>query len=388
MAHALDGNSPRLTRRELIAGAGAAASLPVVHSGRAATAQEGSLPPLLFPGPYRGKVVEVQHLGSVSKGVVDREVVRSMMTCGMLDLTGVRSEADAWRRFFKPTEIVGIKVSPVGYPHAISQPETILEIIRGLNMAGLPNRNIIVFNRYEDEYRACGLSKRWPEEVREAFASPGYDDVQTRTDNYDLDVYVEFPRVMPGQDPNNPINRRSHLCVVVSQVVDKVINVCALKDHSSAGVTMALKNMSHGMTNNVCRTHPDAAGNWCDEFIAKVAGMRRIREKVALHIGDGLIATYDGGPGIFNKHFATWEHKSLFFATDPVALDRVAWDILDHKRVEKGLPILAESGRKRKNPGNEPFDYRQPNHVLLAGQGGLGESDLTKIQRRKIDLKG
>jgi hypothetical protein len=382
-------DGPRITRRQLLSGAtAAAATLPLARSARAKVAQDTTLPPLLMPGPFRGKVVEVTRADSVENLKVNRDAVRAMMTRGMLELTGAKDEAEAWRRFFKPTDVVGIKVSPVGFPNAISQPETLLEIVRGLNLAGVANSRIVYFNRYEDEYLKAGLDKMVPEGVRQAFASPGYDEVQTRTDNYDLNVYVEFPRVMPGQDPSNPINRRSHLCVVVSQVVDKVINVCALKDHSSAGVTMALKNMSHGMNNNVCRTHPDAANNWCDEFIAKVAAQRRIREKVALHIGDGLIGCYDGGPGIFNKHFRAWEHKSLFFATDPVALDRIAWEILDQKRVQMGLPKLADSGRKRTNPGNEPFDYRQPNHVLLAGQGGLGESDLAKIQHKRIELKG
>jgi uncharacterized protein (DUF362 family) len=385
MSRNLDSGDLRLSRRQLLSGATAAAAvLPLALSARA---QDSPLPPLLMPGPFRGKVVDVTRPDSVENLKINQDAVRAMMTCGLLELTGAKDEAAAWKRFFKPTDVVGIKVSPVGFPHAISQPETLLEIVRGLNLAGVDNSRIIYFNRYEDEYRSAGLDKMVPVGVRQAFSSPGYDEVQTRTDNYDLEHYVEFPRVMTGQDPSNPINRRSHLCVVVSQVVDKVINVCALKDHSSAGVTMALKNMSHGMNNNVCRTHPDAANNWCDEFIAKVAAQRRIREKVALHIGDGLIGCYDGGPGIFNKHFRTFEYKSLFFATDPVALDRIAWDILDQKRVQMGLPKLADSGRKRTNPGNEPFDYRQPNHVVLAGQGGLGESDLAKIQHKRIELK-
>jgi hypothetical protein len=374
-----------LSRRELIAGSTLSA-LPLLVSP--ALAEQGAtLPPLVMPGPFRGRVIEVSHRGSVSKGVVDREAVRAMMTRGMLELTGAGDESTAWRCFVRPTDVVGIKVSAVGFPHAISQPETLLEVVRGLNLAGVPNERIVFFNRYEDEYRSAGFDKIVPTGVRQAFSSPGYSENQTGTDNYDLDVYAEFPRVWPGQDPQNPINRRSHVAVVVSQVVDKVINVCALKDHSSAGVTMALKNMSHGMTNNVCRTHPDAAHNWCDEFISKVCALRRIREKVALHIGDGLIAAYDGGPGGFNKHFATWEQKSLYFASDPVAMDRVAWDVLDRQRASKGLPVLAESGRKRKDPGHEVFDYRQPNHVLLAGQLGLGESDLARIERRTIAIK-
>jgi uncharacterized protein (DUF362 family) len=191
---------------------------------------------------------------------------------------------------------------------------------------------------------------------------------------------------MTGQDPHNPINRRSHLCTVVSQEVDKVVNVCVLKDHASAGLTMALKNMSHGLVNNVVRSHASASINWCDTFIPTVVGMRAIREKVVLHVGDGLIGTFDGGPGAWNKHFRTWEYRSLFFATDPVAMDRIGWEILDRKRKEAGLPPLAHTGRKRVNPGHETFDRRQPEHVLLAARAGLGEGELKKIQHLRVRI--
>ena len=339
-----------------------------------------------IPGPFRGTVVEVAKTGAVEKSKIAPAAVRSMLARGMTELTGEKDEVLAWKRFFKPGEVVGIKACPVGKPLSISQPETILEIIRCLNQAGVPNKDIIVFNRYEGEYRDAGIGKLLPPGVREAFASLTYDDVQTRTEGYDTDVFVEFPRVMTGQDPANPINRRSHLCTIVSAVVDKVINVSCLKDHASAGITMALKNLSHGLVNNVCRTHPSADINWCDTFIPGIVALPRIREKVVLQICDGLIGTYDGGPGNWNPHFRTWEHSALFFSTDPVAMDRIGWQILDKKRAENNLPPLIETGKKLKNPGHETFD-RQPQHVLLAAKAGLGEADLNRIVHKRIEMK-
>jgi hypothetical protein len=117
-----------------------------------------------------------------------------------------------------------------------------------------------------------------------------------------------------------------------------------------------------------------------------MVNQRPIREKVVLHVCDALIGTYDGGPGIFNKHFRTWEQRSIFVSTDPVAMDRIGWTILDRVRVQHKLPKLAESGRKRKNRGNEPYDYRQPEHVIIAGKKGLGEWDLAKIRHEKVVL--
>src|SRR5258705_9521599 len=108
-----------------------------------------------------------------------------MRSAGMKEITGGPAEWVAWKRFFKPGDTVGIKVSPVGRPLAISQPETIAEIIRGLNLAGVKNEDIIVFNRYESEYRDSGIGKLLPQGVRQAFAAADYDDVQTRTEGYD-----------------------------------------------------------------------------------------------------------------------------------------------------------------------------------------------------------
>jgi hypothetical protein len=370
-----------LTRREAVT---AAAALLLPHPLWAEDEKKAA--PLALPGPYRGRVIEVLHPGSVVEGKVRREAVRGMMQRGLVALTGAPDEAAAWKRFFGPGDVVGIKVCPVGRPRSISQPETVLEVIRGLNLAGVPNRDIILFNRYENELMACGYDRYLPQGVRIRYASSDYDRFQTDIRGYDPQAFAEMPRVHPGLAPDEPRNRRSYLCQIVSQQVNKVVNLCVLKDHASAGITMALKNLSHGLVNNVSRSHSSHSDNWCDTFIPTVVRMTPIRQKVVLHIGDGLIATYDGGPGSWNPHFRTWEYRSLFFATDPVAMDRVGWAILDRKRAAEGLPPLAKTGIRAENPGFEQFDHRQPEHVLLAAKMGLGEADLNKIEHRKIRL--
>lgn len=372
----------RLTRREALT---AAAALVIPHP---LWADPPASARFTLPGPFRGKVVEVFHPGSVVEGKVRAEAVSAMMARGMTALTGAPDEASAWKRFFGPGDVVGIKGSPVGKPRSLSQPETLTRVIRGLLLAGVKVQNIVLFERYEVELLSAGFDKLIPEGAQLGYGAKLYDDFQIGLEGYDPAVYAEMPRVMPGVSPDNPIHRRSHLSLVVSQKVNKIVNVCTLKDHASAGITMALKNMSHGMSNNVCRTHPDPDSNWCDTFIPAVVSIPRLREKVVLHVGDGLIGTYDGGPGNWNRHFRTWDYRSLFFATDPVALDRVGWAILDAKRVASGLPKLADTGIKATNPGFEQFARRQPEHVLLAAKAGLGEADLSKIVHQRLRLAG
>jgi hypothetical protein len=84
-------------------------------------------------------------------------------------------------------------------------------------------------------------------------------------------------------------------------------------------------------------------------------------------------------------HTGELDDEALFFATDPVALDRIGWEIVDAKRGREGLPPVAETGKRGKNPtGAEAFDYRQPQHIAGVGALGLGVCDRTKIDHRVL----
>src|SRR5262245_43050864 len=65
-----------------------------------------------MPGPFPGRVVAVKSERCVdtSTNTANAEVVREMMSRGMQSLTSSKTDADAWRRFFSPTDVVGIKV--------------------------------------------------------------------------------------------------------------------------------------------------------------------------------------------------------------------------------------------------------------------------------------
>ncbi len=107
-----------------------------------------------------------------------------------------------------------------------------------------------------------------------------------------------------------------------------------------------------------------------------------IRNKAVLHILDGIKGLYHGGPGA--KPQFVWEHQTMYFATDPVALDHIGWKVIDDKRVAVGKPRLVDD-----KPDNfSHFVHRQPEHVEIAGALGLGEWDEKKIDLRRINLPG
>ncbi len=424
-------------------------------------------PAFAMPGPYPGRVVEVNHPGSVSEdNRINAEAVHVMMNRGMCELTGADlphnpalPATDAWRRFFEKDDVVGIKVNPVGsrkawMPKRVvtswSSPEVVIEVVNGLKSLGIKAHNIIVFERYANEFRESGyeamMGCRDLDGVRWYAASAGYDETQLdieglgpgadRTDKhvvgYDPDSFVNMGFCDAGVSTKDDRRFRSHLSMVVARMVNKVVTIPVLKDHRSAGVTIALKNMSHGMNNNVARSHlaPTRIGGWtgpaseyganqCNTFIPTAVNQPLLRQKATLHITDGLIGVYEGGPGGWNASWGTWRYKSLFFATDPVAMDHVGWDIIDAKRVQEGWRPVAQMGKLHDTEvaqlstrlavlagqtpleglslghasqnllsarGSEAFDRRQPEHVILAGRIGLGIFDADKIDHRLIKV--
>lgn len=336
-----------------------------------------------MPGPFPGRVVEVRHPGSMVGGKPDATAVQAMMRKAIADLTGAPDWVQGWRYFFERGDVVGVKVNPVGFPLAPTNYEVILEIIAGLEAAGLPRRDIIVFDRYRDQFERAGFFKILPDGVRADGAVPDYDNIQVATEGYDRDFYYEMPLVHPKVDSNDPLARRSHVVLIVTRKINKLINVPVLKDHQSAGVTLALKNMSHGLVNNVSRSHSTPSLNACGTFIPGVCALPVIRQKATLHILDGLRGVMQGGPGTSAKRPEdVWEEKTIWMSTDPVAMDRIGWEIVDAKRVERGLPKVADAAPMQ----GGSFVNRHPEHIEIAGALGLGVFDRAKIDLRQFNL--
>jgi len=335
---------------------------------------------LAMPGPYRGRVVAVHHPASIVSGRFGAGPLREMMTRGMTELTGAGSAAEAWKLFVEPGDVVGIKVNPVGSPHVISSPEVLGEIIAGLRSAGIKPQDIVVYDRYRRQFLGAGFDKWLPEKVRWSSATEDYDEIQQRIEGYDPDHYLDMALTRPGFDVDNVTARRSYAAKFITQEVNKLVNLAVLKDHQSAGVTLALKNLSHGLVNNVSRSLATKTLNACGSFIPAVVALPVIRNKTVLHILDGVKALYHGGPGARPQF--VWEHKTIYFATDPVALDRIGWEEIDNKRVSAGMPPIAMD-----RPDQfATFLNRQPEHVEIAGALGLGEWDRAKIDLRTVRL--
>jgi hypothetical protein len=333
-----------------------------------------------MPGAFPGRVVAVDHPACIVSGKYQAEPVRAMMRKGMTELTQAPSWIDAWRMLFEKGDVVGIKVSPVGGRKLCSDAVVLDEILRGLKEAGVSATDVIVFSRYKAEIRDGGIVQWLPAGVRWDAPSEDYAEWQHDMGGYDPEHFMEMALVKPGENLNDAHMRRSYVSRIVTKQVNKIINLPVLKHHQSAGVTVCLKNLSHGLVNNVNRSHITPTLNACGMFIPSVVSLPVIREKVALQICDAVKAGYHGGPGTKPQYI--WEHKTMYFATDPVALDKTGLKVIDQKRKQVGMQPIALSRPDR----DSHFLNCQVEHIEIAGALGLGVFDDAKIDVRSIHL--
>ncbi len=369
-------------RREILAASVAAAALACskrVEQTRAADSKLG------IPGPYPGRVVAVSHPGSIIDNQFQAEPIEQMLDRAMLELTHAGSVEEAWREFFEPGDVVGLKLNPVGRPAVISSPEMVRAIIARLERIGIPHKDVIAYDRYGREFEQAGFTDWLPEGVRWTCGSKANPKIQLDMDGYEPDVYMEMPLIHPAYltdyKIDDPHLRRSYVAKWVTRDVNKIINLCLLKHHQSAGVTMALKNMSHGFVNNVSRSHVTTTANACGLFIPAAVDLPVIRQKVVLNVLDGIKAAYHGGPGTTVEHY-TWEHRTVYVGTDPVAMDKTGWKEIDKKRVEVGRDPIA----LMKPDQHSAWLNGQVEHIELSANFGLGEFDDEKIRVKRVAL--
>ena len=136
--------------------------------------------------------------------------------------------------------------------------------------------------------------------------------------------------------------------------------------NAGASVTLCLKNLAYGSITNTGRLHKQL---WADT-IAEVCAFPPLRDKVVLNIVDGIKGCFNGGPGA-NPQFFT-NYNTMLIGTDPVAVDRVGYDIVIKKRIDEG--VQAEDTERGKMFMN------------MAQELKLGIADINKIKVEKVKI--
>lgn len=318
-----------------------------------------------FCNNFAGKVVQVQSQDATSWNGqtrywehVEQRVVDKMVNRGIMELTRAASVEDAWRSllpYYQPGEVIAIKVnfnncwscsSVKGVIDALIHP--VNAVVKGLEQIGVNRSDVWVF----DAVRAL------PARFVNA-GLPGirfFDKYCNRFAGFSSqpDAYINFN---PPQGMSMPVEK-------VTDVVRNaayLINMPIMKGgHPLAGVTLGFKN-HFGTIHNCSALHDyvdvvnkPPAYNPDYNPMLDFYNSPHIGGKTVLTIGDAIFAARD-----FNDPPETWWTfgyklpKSLFFATDPVAVDCVMHDLIE---AELGADLSKGANR----------------YLVLAGRAGIG----------------
>ncbi|MDQ3686294.1 MAG: DUF362 domain-containing protein [Acidobacteriota bacterium] len=339
-----------------------------------------------MPGLYPGKVIAVKSAKCLdaSGDKINAEIVREMMARGMRELTGEAREIDAWRRFFEPSDVVGIKVNCGGHPWVVSSHEIVAEAVRNLITVGVKPSQIYVYERFQNQLDAVHYAPHLPAGVQIVAAERANRNIDNS--GYDPATYVEADFF--GEE-----DTRSNMMRLVTERLTKIINIPNMKDHGATGVTGCLKNIAYGSFSNVARTHQRGKSHTLS-FVGTLAGVEPLRSRTVLQIMDGLRGVWHGGPFARGRRYVFYP-KQIMFGTDPVAIDRLLLDIIDDKRKAEGAisvwdrspkNLNVDNGAQRDQNPNVNIIIREPGHVEYASKLGLGVHDLSKISVREIQV--
>jgi len=309
------------------------------------------------------KVVEVKHSKVLQPGrILDPEIVRNMVREGIKNLTG---SENPWAQFLSPEDRIGLKISTLGRPLLFTHHELIQAVVDEIKEFGIKKNNIIVWDRFEKHMTDCEFEFNTTGEGVRCYGTITTE--QLISDRLDKDAVY-------SSENDNPEKREeggadSYFSKIFTQECDKIINMPILKDHGLCGVTLSLKNLAYGLCENNARFHGPAH---IGPFIADFCALPEVREKVVLHILDGLEACYDRGPRPRNLR-SLFAPKTIWLSPDPVALDAVGLKAIQTERKYRAHRTLEEEGR--------PLD-----HIELAAKKGVGVSDLNRIKLEKIEL--
>ena len=366
-------------------GTAAAAAEPVVRQNRPDPdsintnidiAKAAPRTELSMPGKYPGVVSEVFHPESVQGSQPNTEIAAEMLAAAMVSLTGAATPQEAWLQLFSPQDRVGIKVNPVAGKLLANSHELTQAIVAGLESIGVPRSNIVLWDRRQEQMKECGFTEENYPGITcigtEYLDTVGEEQVWKGEDRLDKDVFYEFDIVGEYSEELMPymINggTKSYFTRIITEMVDKVINVPILKN-AATSVTLALKNLAYGVTSNTSRGHQI----W-SRYIAEVCAFPPVRDKVVLNIIDGLRGCYEGGPGATARYI--WNAKTVWAATDPVAIDAIGWEKIFAKRIAEG--IAWEDDRVNRDKYLE--------QLVRANALGLGVYNREEIEHRTVTL--
>lgn len=270
-------------------------------------------------GRARARVIIARNPAARTKtGSLSASGVKKLLDTAMENLFQVTLAETAWKQLIRPDDIVGLKPNCLAGKGMSTHPELIDAVVESLLQVGVKKNQIIIWERLNDDLERAGYKIYYGRNQVQYYGN----DVAGYTK--DLHVFREIG---------------SLLSRVVAYQCNVLINLPILKDHGIVGFSGGLKNYFGAIHN------PNKYHNYIgDPYVADVNCLPVLKNKTRITICDALTAQYEGGPP-FMPQWA-WPFNGLLVAIDPVAIDRVGWQIIEDKRKEMKMPSLAQAGRE------------------------------------------
>ena len=333
--------------------------------------------PHSMPGKYPGKVVKANHPACIVDGKPSDIAAYEMLKSAMLRLTGQENLKEAWLQLVGPDDIIGLKVNPIAGKLLSTSHAVTRAIIRQLEEAGIRRDHLLIWDRREADLKESGftaenypdipiMGTEYQDENGSYINAEGKFYGEERVDKKHY-FYVDLEGEYDAYTLPYMINggKYSYFTKICTEKITKIINVPVIKNAGTT-ITVCMKNLAFGSITNTARLH----GPMWHDTCACACAFPPLRDKVVLNIADGLTGCFDGGPSA-NPQFIC-HYNTLVIGTDPVAVDRICYDIVINKRILEGL-------QEKEKDGARTF-------MDMAQELKLGVADKDKIELTEINL--
>ncbi len=319
----------------------------------------GAEPFITEPSGPRARVVIVQDNAATDAFQPRLQIVEAMVARAITNLTGKPTTREAWLSLVTTQDIVGIKVYSTPGPNSGTRPAVVETVARGLLDAGLPPRQIVVWDRSETDLRLAGFYK--------LADRLGIRCASALRAGYDPEIFYDTPLLgnliwndLEFDRKGEGIGRKSFVSKLLTRDITKIISIPPLLNHNDAGVSGNLYGLALGGVDNIRRFEGDPSR--LARAVPEIYALPIFSDRVALNIVDALICQYEGGEHALLHYSAVL--NELRFSRDAVALDMLSIKELDRQRQAAHAVDLKPN-----------FELYQ-NATLLE----LGVSDMNKIR--------
>lgn len=321
----------KTTRREFLK--------QIALTGAALTTLPGSLAAAEPEAKRKSRVVMTTDRAVMPReNEVSQAVFEKMVGRCIAKLTDSNTGAEGWKKLFKPTDVVGIKINCLFGRGVSTRPEAVRAVIAGLKMAGVDENNIIVWDRSSSDMIKSGfpINKNGP-------------GVKYFADDGDWGDTITHGRF------------KGRVSRVITDRITALINMPVLKTHGISGLSCCLKN-HFGSFDNPGNHHADACIAMADFSAIPV-----VKAKSRLVVVDAIRPQHSGGPGLQTQD--QWNLYSVMVSRDPVAADYVGTEIIQSKL---------------KDLGRNPIPEKKLVWLGAAQELGVGVCDPNKIEVLRV----